>query len=376
MKKNDTIKHTIRLAISVSLIGFVSACTMGKDYVKPEIKTPAAFKETKDWKVGSPKDDARGDAWWTVFNDPKLNELEEKVTVSNQTIVIAAAQFRQAKAAVQAAKAGYFPGISAGASASRSRKSDNVKGSSGSLNSDFMLPASVSWEVDLWGKVRRAVEASKAGMQASAADLAAVRLGVQAELAQDYFQIRTLDSEKKNLDTTVSLYAKSYDMTKNRYTSGIVSKSDVLQAETQLKSVQAQVIDLGVQRAQLEHAIALLTGQAASDFSMAFSPLETTPPPIPVGVPSSLLERRPDIASAERHVASANAQIGAAQAAYYPNITLSATGGFESSTISKLLDWPSHFWSIGPSIGGTIFDGGLRSAQKQQAMAVYDASVA
>ncbi|WP_035277684.1 efflux transporter outer membrane subunit [Desulforegula conservatrix] len=376
MKKNNIIRNSFRLALSLSLLVSTTACTMGRDYIKPETRSPDSFKEMKGWKIGKPNDESIGEAWWKVFNDPQLNALEEKVNISNQNIMAAEARFRQARAAVQAARSGYFPGVNAGASFSRSQKSENIKGSTGTVNSDFMLPADISWEADLWGKIRRTVEASQAGQQASAADLAAVRLSVQAELAQDFFQLRTLDSQKKILDSTVELYEKSLEMARNRYDSGVVSKSDVLQAETQLKSTQAQVIDIGVQRAQLEHAIALLTGQPASNFSLAFAPLEVSPPPIPVGVPSELLERRPDIASAERHVAAANAQIGAAEAAFYPTIRLSAGGGYESSAIDKLFDWPSHFWSFGPSISGNVFDGGLRSAQSQQAQAVYDASVA
>ena len=232
-----------------------------------------------------------------------------------------------------------------------------------------------SWELDLWGRIRRTVESNQASAQASAGDLESARLSFQAELAQDYFQLRTVDAQKQLLDATVAAFEKSLELTKNQYASGVASQADVVQAETQLKTTQAQAIDVGVQRAQLEHAIALLIGKPASNFSLPTAPLATTPPPIPVGVPSALLERRPDIAAAERRVAAANAEIGVAVAAFYPTVTLSASSGFESSSLSQWLTAPSRFWSVGPSISETVFDGGLRRAQTDFARAGYDASV-
>lgn len=357
----------------------LTACTVGPDYVRPGTQTPVAFKENEGWKVAQPKDSINRGAWWEVFNDPKLNELEQQVDISNQNLAAAEAQFRQAVAAVQASRAAYFPTAAAGTSASRSRQSANLAGARGSSSpvNDFQLTGTASWELDLWGKVRRTVEASKASAQASAADLELARLSAQAQLAQDYLQLRTLDELKDLLDTTVGTYQTFLDLTKNRYASGIASRSDVLQAETQLKAAQAQSVETGVQRAQMEHAIALLLGKPASEFSIPPAKMTAVLPSIPAGLPSELLERRPDIAAAERLVASANAQIGVAEAAYYPTLTLNASGGFEASDIAKWFSWPSRLWALGPAVlQDTIFDAGLRRAQTEQARAAYDANVA
>jgi NodT family efflux transporter outer membrane factor (OMF) lipoprotein len=279
---------------------------------------------------------------------------------------------------VQATKAGNFPSLSVGASATRSQSSSNVSAgkSGGATASNFQLPLDLTWELDLWGRIRRGVEASQANVQASAADLAAATLSAQAALAGNYFQLRVLDAQRQLLNATTTVYRTSLNMTNNRYAAGIVAKSDVLLAETQLRSTEAQAIDLGVQRAQLEHAIALLIGKPPSAFSLPETTSMPDVPSIPVGLPSELLERRPDIASSERKIAAANAQIGVAKAAYYPTIQLSATGGLSSSSLASLFAWPSRFWSVGPSASVTLFDGGLRGAQSEQAKAVYDAAVA
>jgi NodT family efflux transporter outer membrane factor (OMF) lipoprotein len=366
-----------RLLIITAELTLLAACTVGPDYVKPSAEVPVAYKEMADWKKAQPQDNIIKGRWWEIFKDDQLNALEEQVNISNQNIAVAEAQFRQAQALVREARAGYFPTGTAGASATRSRGASNFNGQQAvSTVSNFSLPADVSWEPDVWGRIRRTVEAAKANAQASAADLEAARLSLQSALAQDYFQLRTLDAQKHLLDATVSDYQKSLDLTKGLYAQGVASRADVLQAETQLKTTAAQAIDVGVQRAQMEHAIALLAGKPASDFSMPVSPLAALPPDIPVGVPSELLERRPDIAAAERLMVAANAQIGVAEAAFYPNITLSASGGFQSSDISKWLTWPSRFWSIGSAISETVFDAGLRRAMTDQARAAYDASVA
>ena len=375
----------------------LASCTVGPDYVKPTVEVPSTFKEMEEWKVAEPRDDVLRGAWWENFGDPSLNALEEQVNLSNQSVAAAEAQFRLARALVEAARAAYFPTLTIGASFTRSLASANVGGGTGTATSgavsktpakssgtntapspvsNFRLPAEAAWEPDLWGRVRRSVEASRASAQASAADLETTRLLVQSELAQDYFQLRTLDSLKQHLDETAAAYRKFLELTKNRYSNGVASRADVLQAEAQLKTTEAQAIDIGVQRAQTEHAIALLVGRPASVFSVAAMPLASVPPVVPAGLPSELLERRPDIASAERHMAAANAQIGVALAAYYPTVTLSASGGFEASSLSKWLSWPSRFWSVGPSITETVFDGGLRRSQTAQARAAYDATVA
>jgi NodT family efflux transporter outer membrane factor (OMF) lipoprotein len=356
-----------------------TACSVGPDYVKPTVPVPDSYKEALGWKVAQPRDHLIREAWWEIFNDPRLNELEEQVNISNQNVVVAEAQFRQARALVWAARAAYFPTATIGLGYTRSSGSTtlnpNVTTRRTTLN-DFMLLGDVSWEPDVWGKVRRSMEASKASAQASAADLESTRLLIQAELAQNYVQLRTLDAQKQLLDETVIAFQKNLELTKNRYAVGVASKADVLLADTQLKVTQAQAIDVGVQRAQFEHAIALLVGKPASVFSIPFAPLTLVPPSVPVGIPSQLLERRPDIAAAERRVAAANAQIGVAVAAYYPTVTLSASGGFQSANLSKWLKWPSRFWSVGPGISETVYDGGLRQAQTAAARAAYEGTVA
>ncbi len=356
-----------------------TACTVGPDYVRPTAPVPPAYKELEGWKVAQPKDESIRGAWWEIFQDPHLNVLEEQVNVSNQNLAFAEAQFRQARALVQTARAGYFPALTIGFSYTRSSRSTTLSpGQTTRRNTtpDYLLPVDVSWEPDLWGRVRRTVEASRANAQASAADIEVTRLVVQAELAQDYFQLRTLDSQKQLLDETVIAYQNFLELTKKRYSSGVASKLEVLQAETQLKTTRAQAIDIGVQRAQLEHAIALLVGTPASLFSIPIAPVTIAPPSIPVGIPSELLERRPDIASAERLMAAANARIGVAVSAYYPTVTLSSLGGFESSSLPKWLIWPSRFWAVGAAITEMVFEGGLRRAQTEQARSAYDATVA
>jgi NodT family efflux transporter outer membrane factor (OMF) lipoprotein len=367
------------LAAGILLIG--SACAVGPDYVRPKATVPTAFKETEGWKVAEPGDHKIPEKWWQVFNDPQLNELQEQVNISNQNIAAAEAQYRQAQALVQASRAAFFPTLTGGVSFTRSLRSGTITNNpiaTGVPTSDYNLPVNFSWEADLWGRIRRSVEASTANAQASAADLQAARLSVQTALAQNYFQLKALDAQKELLEATVAAYQKSLQLTRNRYNSGVATRGDVLQAETQLKTTQAQAIDLGVQRAQLEHAIALLTGKPASLFSLTRSALnlDYAPPDIPAGVPSELLERRPDIAGAERRMAAANSQIGVAKAAWFPRATLSASAGYESGSSATWLTWPSHFWSLGPALAQTLFDGGLRNAQTAQARAAYDATVA
>ncbi|HMK59918.1 MAG TPA: efflux transporter outer membrane subunit [Dissulfurispiraceae bacterium] len=381
------LKPCIRYSFIFCTFILSFGCTVGPDYVKPTADTPPSYKEIGDteWKVAQPSDDVKRGSWWEIYGDSQLNALEEQVKISNQNIAAAEAQYRQARALVQGARAAYFPTASLDASFTRSsRGSGSTAGLSAGASaarasstvSDYLLSGNVSWEPDIWGKVRRTVEASEANAQASSADLESLILSLQAELAQNYFQLCAIDAQKQLYDSTVKAYQTFLEMTKNRYASGVASKADVLQAETQLRTAQAQAIDIGVQRAQLEHAIALLIGKPASAFSIPGSSLSARPPGIPVGMPSDLLERRPDIAAAERRVAAANAQIGVAKAAYYPNITLSASGGFESSHLSKWLTWPNRFWSVGTNVLETVFDGGLRASLTEQARAAYDANVA
>jgi NodT family efflux transporter outer membrane factor (OMF) lipoprotein len=354
----------------------LGGCSAGPDYVRPVTETPAAFKEA-GWKTAEPKDMQIKGKWWEIYNNPELNALEEQVTVSNQNVAAAEARYRQAKALTQATRAALFP--TAGVSATPSR-SDTLTSSSGTptrvISNSYLLTGSFSWELDLWGKTRRAVESSEASAQASAADLAAMRLSMQSSLMQDYFQLRALDSQKMLLDRTIAEYKKFLEITKNRYATGVAGQSDVLNAETQLSNAQAQAIETTVQRAQLEHAIAVLAGKPPASFSLPLAPLAVDPPAIPIGVPSDLLERRPDIASAERAMAAANAQIGVAESAYYPAISLNGAGGFDATRFSDWLVWPSRYWSIGTTLSETLFDAGLRGAQTDQAIAAYEAIVA
>jgi NodT family efflux transporter outer membrane factor (OMF) lipoprotein len=364
--------------LAVLPLALLAACSVGPDYVRPEAAKPATFKEAEGWKQAEPRDSEIRGTWWEMYEDPLLNDLAKQVDISNQTLAQAEAQFRQAHALVAQARAGYYPTITAQASSTRSRASSNLGTVplSHGVVTNHSISASMDWEIDVWGRVRRQVESNEAGAQASAGDLEAARLSARSELAQNYFQLRALDTQRKLLDDTVIAYQKSLDLTQNRYTAGVAARADVVQAQTQLKTTQAQAIDVGVQRAQLEHAIALLIGKTPSDFSLAPAPLTIVPPAIPIALPSTLLERRPDIAAAERRAAAANALIGVAKAAYFPSLTLTGTAGYQAAAYTNLVMAPSRFWSIGPAIAQTLFDGGLRRAQTDQAIAAYDASVA
>jgi NodT family efflux transporter outer membrane factor (OMF) lipoprotein len=364
------------LGVVLSLAG----CAVGPNYTRPDAPIPAAYKEAPEgWKVAQPADRIDRGSWWTVFNDAQLNELEGRLNTSNQTIEQFAATYRQARALVSEARSAYFPTVGLSASGTRSgsgNRSTNSQFSSNGVSNAYNLGLDASWEPDLWGTVSRTVNAQRAGEQSAAADLANARLSAQATLAQTYFQLRSLDAQQKLLDDTVAAYQRTLQLTQNQYAQGTIARSDVIQAQTQLQSAQAAAIDNGVSRAQFEHAIAVLVGEPASTFSIAASPLDATPPAIPADLPSSILERRPDIASAERRAAAANEQIGVEIAAFFPTLTLSASGGFESSVLSQLLRAPSQFWTLGPSIAATLFDGGLRAARTEAARAAYDASVA
>lgn len=370
--------RVFRLLAPAAMLGLLAACSVGPDYVRPQAAVPAAFKESQGWKQAQPRDQEIRGNWWEIYEDPLLNDLADQVSISNQNLAQAEAQFRQARALSQSARAAYFPTITGDVSSSRSRASANlgtIPLSRGVVTS-HRLSVDANWELDVWGRVRRTVEANRAGAQASAADLESARLSARTQLAQDYFQLRALDAQRKLLDDTVAAFGRSLQLTQNRYDAGVAAKADVVEAQTQLKTTQAQAIDIGVQRAQLEHAIALLVGKAPSEFAILAAPLAAVPPSIPVGLPSTLLERRPDVAAAERRVAAANAQIGVAEAAYFPSLTLAASGGYQSATLADWLTAPSRFWSVGPTIAATLFDAGLRRAQTDQAIAVYDASVA
>ena len=382
-----------RAAIYLALTGcFLTGCNVGPKYHSPPVNPPAAYKEltpddyknTDGWKVAQPKDDALRGKWWEIFGDPQLNALEEKVNVSNQNIAAAAASFFAARALVKEARSQLFPTVTTtpaitvqrpSATVSSGKAGGSTSSSTGTFT-DSTFPFDATWQPDLFGRIRNTIKSAAYAAQASAADLENTRLTVQADLAIDYFELRGQDALKQLLDSTVVTYQQSLDFTKAQYETGIGADEAVAEAETQLEATQAQDVALGIQRAQFEHAIAMLTGQPASTFSLPIEPLTSSPPAIPIGVPSQLLERRPDIAEAERLMAQANAQIGIARAAYYPTVTLSAAAGLESTAIASWFTWPSRFFSVGPAAAETIFDAGLRRATMEQFRAQYDETVA
>ena len=361
-----------------------TACMVGPKYQRPAAPASPAFKEPppEGWKEAQPSDGIIRGKWWEIYNDPNLNALEEQVNISNQNILSAEAQYREARDAVRIARSGLFPTVTGSASIVNSKTSANLVNNNGrgafvpGQRTDYNLPLSLSYQADLWGSIRRTVRQSAETAQASAAQLENARLTFHAELALDYFQLRGTDSAKDLLDTTVKSYQQFLELTQNRQKSGIASGADVAQAQTQLDSARAQLIDLDVARSQFEHAIAILIGKPPSELSIARGPLKSEPPPVPIGVPSTLLERRPDIAQAERQMAAANEQIGIARAAFFPALTLSATAGLESSSIVNWFTWPSRFWSVGPQMAETLFDAGKRRAQSAQAQAAFDVTVA
>ena len=380
MKATNKMRAATALLCAALLL---QGCVVGPKYHRPTVDTPGTFKEvTPDdlkkmdgWKVAQPQDSALHGKWWEILGDPQLNALEEQVNISNQNVASAFANFMAARALVREARAQYFPTLTAGASITRQRQPNTATGSATTFT-EYSLPFDASWTPDLFGRVRNTVRAAAANAQASAADLENTRLTAQAELAVDYFQLRGQDALKQLLDSTVVAYEKSLELTKALYETGIDSDESVAQAETQLEATRALDTNIGILRSQYEHAIALLVGKPASSFSIAVEPLKTPPPAIPFGVPSQLLERRPDIAASERLMAQANAQICVAKAAYFPTLTLSASAGLESTQGSSWFTWPSRFWSVGPAIAETIYDGGLRRATMEQYRAQYDQTVA
>ena len=357
----------------------LTACTVGPDYERPAAPVPAVYKEA-GWKIGEPIDAIDRGAWWSVYNDPVLDALAKQIDISNQNLAAAEAAFRQAEFIVAQARSQFFPTATVNANAQRSRSGAGAAvagtGIRGVISNQFSTSTAASWTPDLWGRVRRNVESNVASAQASAGDLASARLAAQGALASDYLQLRIADELKRLLDATAKAYDESLRITRNQYNSGIASASDVAQAETQLRSTEAQAIAVGVTRAQLEHAIAVLIGKPPAELSIAPSDVVTEVPAVPAGLPSALLERRPDIAAAERQMAAANAQIGVAEAAFYPTITLSADYGVMALQISKLFTDQARFWAFGSSLAQTVFDAGARSAVVGEARAAFDQTVA
>ena len=403
--KKSIVQSRRTVQASFALLGgllctVLAGCNVGPKYIPPTMTAPPAFKEsptqfkeTDGWTVAQPQDGTLRGKWWEIYNDPELNALEEQLNIDNQNIREYFENFMEARALVREARAQYFPTLSIGPSYSRSQSSANISngqtsgGSSTTVSSTttsstgrqsqaFALPLEVSWEPDLWDKVRNTVRANQYNAQLSAADLENERLTEQASLAEYFFEIRGQDALQKILDETVETDKKNVAAEQARYDTGVDDQISLVEAQTNLASAQSAATNLGIARAQYEHAIATLIGKPASSFSIPVKPVTTAPPPVPVGLPSQLLERRPDVAAAERNMAAANAQIGVAYAAYYPALTISGSGGVESSAIGKLLEASSRYWSMGPGVSETIYDGGLRRATVNQYIATYNGDLA
>ena len=377
-----SLKNSLRPLAIVVMTFSLGACTLGPDYQRPELPMAAEFKRAEGWKVANPADVLERGSWWRLYGDAKLDALVERLNVSNQNLAAAEAQYRQARALVRGARSQLFPTVGGSAGATRagqgsstSSAAQSASGFSG-ISESYSVGLDAAWELDIWGRLRRNLEANRANMQATAADLAAVRLSLQSELVQTYLQLRVMDEQQRLLNQTVEAFARSLRLTENQYRAGIVPKSDVTQALTQLRSTEAQAIDLQWQRAQMEHAIAVLIGVPPSELDIEERDEIPDLPAVPLALPSQLLERRPDIASAERQVIAANAQIGVAEAAWYPDLTLSASGGYRNSSFSDLISLPNRFWSLGPQLAATLLDFGGRRADLEAAEANYDLTVA
>ena len=375
-------KYALRQLALVGMAFSLGACTLGPDYQRPAPPMAAEFKQAEGWKVANPADVLERGDWWRLYGDVALDALVGRLNVSNQNLAAAEAQYRQARALVMGARSQLFPTVGSSAGATRagqgsSTSSTALTGSSFSgISESYSVGLDAAWELDIWGRLRRNLEANRANMQATAADLAAVRLSLQSELVQTYLRLRVMDEQQRLLNQTVEAFARSLRLTENQYRAGIVPKSDVTQALTQLRSTEAQAIDLQWQRAQMEHAIAVLVGVPPAELNI--TELDDIPelPEVPLALPSQLLERRPDIASAERQVIAANAQIGVAEAAWYPDLTLSASGGYRNSSFTDLISLPNRFWSLGPQLAVTLLDFGGRRADLEAAEANYDLTVA
>jgi NodT family efflux transporter outer membrane factor (OMF) lipoprotein len=374
--------------VAFLLVLLLAGCMVGPKYARPNVPTtptykeevPGSFKESEPWQRAIPADQASRGNWWEIFGDPELNELEEQIAGFNQTLKVAEARFREARAAIRFNRAARFPTIATSPSASYVRSSDYSPNFPSKVQEastgDLQLPIDLSYELDLWGRVRRGVASAREEAQATAADYETAKLSLQAELALDYFELRSADAQKQLLDNTVKAYTDNLHLTLGRFKGGVAPRSDVAQAQTQLDTTTVQDTDVTVQRAQFEHAIAILIGKPPANFSLAAAPINNQPPSIPIGLPSDLLQRRPDVAAAERRVAEANQQIGIARAAYFPTVTLGGAAGFAGTQGSNWFTWPSGFWAVGPALAETLFDAGRRRATSESARANYDATVA
>jgi NodT family efflux transporter outer membrane factor (OMF) lipoprotein len=375
-KLHKTVFRLLALAAVIQFAG----CAVGPRYRTPVAPTTPTYKEIGNWKTATPNDQNLGGNWWVIFQDPQLDALEQQINVSNQTLKAAIAQYQESRAALRYVRADYYPTLTATPSAQRERYSNHRPPQTsifdGLTFNDFVVPVNLSYQVNAWGHVSKNVESYRAQAQASAADLAVINLSLHVTLAIDYFAARSLDAEEKLLRDTVNQYQQAYQLNEDRYTGGLASEVEVEQARTILETTRAQLVDVGVARAGYEHAVAVLLGKPPAEFTLPPLPLTAPPPPIPVGVPSELLERRPDVAGAERRVASANALVGLAKTAYYPLVNIFGTGGFESGTITTLLQGPSTFWAAGASSAVTLFDVGRRRALNDEAKQNYDSTVA
>ncbi len=372
----------------IALVGLfaLAACKVGPDYEKPKAAEPATYKEIDGWKVVEPADDADRGEWWAVFADATLDELLRQVEVSNQNLKQAEAAYREARGVLQSAKAGILPAINVNGGVRRTSGAvgTNVGGATvgagnttgGGARTIYNASTGITWELDVWGRIRRTIESNAAEAQASAADIASAKLSAQSQLATAYFQLRARDEQKRLFDSAAEAYERAYTIAKNQYDAGIATKADVSLAQTQLESAHAQSIGIAVQRARLEHAIAVLVGKPPAEVSIAVAEMPRTLPEVPIMLPSALLERRPDVAAAERRMAAANAQIGVAIAAYFPTISLTGSFGYQSSLLGSLFDTASRFWSIGPTLAGTVWDWGRRSGQVTVAREQYEQTVA
>lgn len=379
MIRISRISRLSRLPIVAFSMLLLGGCSVGPKYVKPTTQIPPAYKENENWKPAQPNDTAQKGNWWEIFQDPQLNALEQKITVSNQSLRAAVDRFQEARDVLRQTRSALYPFVTAGVSPSQNRQSTDkaLHGATSPTNySDLLLQGEISYEVDAWGSVRHSVQASRNLAQATAADLETIRLSLHAELALDYMTLRGLDAQKQLFDSNVQAFQKAVDLTEERFRGGVASREDVDLADTQLEQTRAQDIDITSARDQFEHAVAVLIGQPASAFRLDPAQLPAIPPVPPPGIPSDLLERRPDIAGAERRVAAANEQVGIARAAFFPTITLGLAAGFESGRFPDWLTGPSAIWAVGASAAETVFDAGRRRAASDQALATYDEMIA
>jgi NodT family efflux transporter outer membrane factor (OMF) lipoprotein len=366
----------MKVLTPIMLALLLSGCTLGPDYHRPEMSVPVHYKEAKGWQQATPQDDLHKGEWWAVYHDVTLSSLLSQVSINNQNVANYAAQYRQAQALASQSRAELFPSLGYDSSVTRSGSHATTGSSQRTTSSSHQAELSASWELDLWGKLRRTLEENKASAQASAAELANITLSAQSELAQDYFQLRIMDQKIALYQQSIDAYQRYLTVIENKYQTGSESRATLAQAQMQLESARASAQDYQWQRAQMEHAIALLVGKAPADFSLPVAKLDATLPTVPAALPTQLLQRRPDIAYAERNVAAANAAVGVAIAGYFPDLTLSASGGVSASTLHNLFSLPNRIWSLGPELSGTLLDFGATSSQVEQARASYDASVA